>query len=277
MKYQGDIQKMKVELNDSDGSVSYHLPIGDDLVCMNDFIGNEISLSYQGEIHCISCGRKTKKSFSQGHCFPCMQSLPECDSCIIKPELCHYHEGTCRDAAWGEQHCLQDHYVYLSNTSGVKVGITRHTNIPSRWIDQGATQALPIFKVKDRITSGKVEVIFKDHVADKTAWQRMLKGSPDARDLKSEFDNLLSLCSENITALQKELGEDAVTILSDAEPVEINYPVEQYPEKVKSLNFDKVPDIKGVLKGIKGQYLLLDIGVLNIRKFAGYKIALTLT
>ena len=269
MKITGNIRKMKVSLTDP---VSYQLPIGDQWLEMNPLIGSEISLYYEGEINCIHCGRKTNKSFNQGYCFPCMQTLAECDSCLIKPELCHYHLGTCREPAWGEEHCFQDHFVYLANTSGIKVGITRQTNVPARWMDQGASQALPIYKVKDRLTSGKVEVIIKQHVADKTAWQRMLKGESEAIDLRAQRDRLHAECEREIDSVREEQGEEAVTFLANDQPIDIHYPVNTYPLKVTSLNFDKTAQIRGVLQGIKGQYMILDTGVLNIRKFSGYKI-----
>jgi len=271
MKISGNIKKLK---NTLQSPVKYELPIDEALIELNPFIGKSVRLQYDGEINCISCGRKTRKSFQQGYCYPCFQSLPECDSCIIKPELCHYHEGTCRDSSWGELHCFQDHIVYLSKTSGIKVGITRQPNVPSRWIDQGAIQALPVFRVKDRLTSGKVEMIFKQHVADKTAWQRMLKGETSDADLAEERERLYSECKSEIQALEKELGESAIQYLANDQIVNIDYPVVTYPEKVKSFNFDKMPVVEGVLQGIKGQYLILDSGVLNIRKFSGYLISL---
>ncbi len=269
MKITGNIQKMITELGET---VKYQLPIGDERVDMNALIGKKVSLSYDSVINCIACGRKTKKSFSQGFCYPCFQSLAQCDTCILKPELCHFADGTCREADWGLTHCFIDHYVYLANSSGVKVGITRGTQVPTRWMDQGASQALPIFKVKDRLTSGLVEVIFKNHVADKTSWQRMLKGVPEPIDLAAKRDELFNECKSDIDALIKKLGDDAITYLNDETVVEINYPVSEYPTKVKSFNFDKTPEISGELKGIKGQYLILDGGVLNIRKFGGYEI-----
>jgi hypothetical protein len=271
MKISGNIEKLKTQLV---SPVSYSLPIGDDLVPMNELIGKPLSLTYGGEINCIHCGRKTKKSFQQGYCYPCFQTLAECDSCLIKPELCHYHEGTCRDPKWGEEHCFQDHYVYLANTSGVKVGITRQTNIPTRWMDQGASQALPIFRTRDRLLSGEVEVILKQHVADKTAWQRMLKGEPEPVDLAAERDRLHTECEREINEVLKQNGDDAVSFLANEQVIDIQYPVEQYPEKVKSFNLDKTPEVSGTLMGIKGQYLIFDTGVLNIRKFSGYKLDL---
>jgi hypothetical protein len=271
MEYSGNIQKLVTSLEQP---VQYQLPIGDDLVPMNSHIGNFISLSFIGDINCIACGRKTNKSFNQGFCYPCFQSLAQCDSCIIKPEQCHYFEGTCREPEWGEKHCLQDHFVYLANSSGTKVGITRGTQIPTRWMDQGACQALPIYRVKNRLLSGLVEVALKQHVADKTHWQRMLKGVPEAVDLAAKRDELYETCAQELAAILKQHDDDAITPLSDEPVVDISYPVAEYPDKVKSLNFDKTPEIEGVLMGIKGQYLIFDTGVLNIRKFSGYKVRL---
>lgn len=275
MKYSGNIQKMQTQINPSDSeTVQYHLPIGDDLVDMNALIGSTLQFTYQGEINCLACGRKTKKSFSQGHCYPCFQSLAQCDMCIMKPEKCHYAAGTCREPEWGEQFCLQDHYVYLANSSGIKVGITRGTQVPTRWMDQGATQALPIFRVKNRLTSGLVEVIFKNHVADKTSWQKMLKGEADKVDMQAKRDELYALSKDALDELSATLDSDAIEYLDAESSIDIHFPVNQYPEKVKSFNFDKTPEIGGVLQGIKGQYLMLDGGVLNMRKFGGYNLTL---
>ncbi len=271
MKYPGNIQKMQTQLNDT---VQYHLPIGNELVDMNALIGSEIKFSHTGEINCNACGRKTKKSFSQGFCYPCFQSLAQCDMCIMKPEKCHFAEGTCREPDWGEKFCFQDHYVYLANSSGLKVGITRGTQIPTRWMDQGATQAIPIFKVKDRLTSGLIEVIFKNHVADKTSWQKMLKGEADTLDMQARRDELYALSEGALKELAETLDKDAINFLNHEKVVNINFPVNIYPEKVKSFNFDKTPEISGVLNGIKGQYLILDKGVLNMRKFGGYNLTL---
>lgn len=257
-----------------DETVQYQLPIGDNKVDMNALIGQHINLHHSGAINCIACGRATKKSFSQGYCYPCFQSLAQCDSCIIKPELCHYANGSCREPEWGEQNCFIDHYVYLANSSSIKVGITRGTQIPTRWMDQGAVQALPIFRVKDRLTSGLVEVIIKNYVTDKTSWQRMLKGRPDTVNLATRRDELFTSCEQELKAVIQQQGDDAVHYLYNEQPVDIHYPVETYPVKVKSFNFDKSPEVSGLLQGIKGQYLILDSGVLNIRKFGGYDITL---
>ena len=272
---EGVLSKMAVSLSDESGLAMYEMIFGEDRQDMSSLFGQHISLAFMGEIHCQACGRLTKKSFSGGYCFPCAQKLAQCDLCIMRPETCHYAAGTCREPAWGEEFCMQDHIVYLANSSGVKVGITRVNQIPTRWIDQGAAQALPIFRVKSRYQSGLVEVTFKAHVSDRTDWRKMLKGVPVSVDLKGVRQELMQECNAEIIALQQRFGEGEITPLSDEEVVEISYPIDQYPEKVKSLNFDKTPEISGLLHGIKGQYLILDTGVLNIRKFSGYSIKLS--
>jgi len=268
---QGNLRKMKTELA---SPVKYQLPLSDQLVDLNPLIGQAVKLSFTGNIACVHCDRAIKKSFSQGYCYPCFSSLAQCDMCIMKPETCHYEAGTCREPKWGEEFCFQSHYVYLANSSGVKVGITRGTQVPTRWIDQGAIQALPIMKVKSRIISGLVEVAIAQHVSDKTSWQRMLKNLVEPVDLVAKRDELLVLCESEIAEVTQRFGDDAIELLPGAEAVDIEFPVQQYPLKVKSFNFDKTSEVSGVLEGIKGQYLLLDTGVINIRKFSGYEVKL---
>lgn len=267
----GHLKKMHTSLGE-DGVVSYQLPVGDALVAMNELLGKPIRMAYTGLINCIHCGRKTSKSFNQGFCYPCFRSLAQCDSCIVSPEKCHYFAGSCREPEWADDHCMQDHFVYLANSSGIKVGITRGNQIPTRWMDQGAIQALPVFRVSNRLQSGLLEVIFKQHVADKTNWQAMLKGQTDNRDLLAERDQLLAQCATEINALQQQHGLQAIQPIVDADVTEISYPVMEHPTKVKALNFDKQAQVEGILKGIKGQYLMLDAGVLNIRKFSAYQV-----
>ncbi len=265
----GPLRKMRVALQ---APVEYTLSIGDTDVALNDYLGASVRLDYLGAISCMHCGRATRKSFSQGYCYPCFQSLAQCDSCIVSPEKCHHAAGTCREPAWAEAHCLQPHIVYLANSSGLKVGITRGTQVPTRWIDQGAVQALPILAVQTRLQSGLVEMLFKRHIADKTNWRAMLKGQVDVLDLPAERDRLLAQCAADIAELQQRYGLQAVQILAAAEPVAIRYPVLEHPSKVTSLDLEKTPAIAGRLLGIKGQYLILDIGVLNIRKFGAYHV-----
>jgi len=270
MQISGGVAKMVTTLGET---VQYRLPLGEELVGLNEFIGHPIKLRHEGTIHCVACGRKTKKSYSQGHCYPCAQKLASCDLCIMKPETCHYAKGTCREPEWGEAHCLRAHFVYLANSSGVKVGITRGTQIPTRWIDQGAGQALPIFKVQTRLQSGLLEVELKNHVSDRTDWRKMLKGNPESMDLSEVRDRLVADSASKIDELKQQFGEEAIRFLPEGEHVEIQYPIENYPEKIQSLNFAKPGNLEGDLSGIKGQYLILDGVVFNIRKFSGYEIA----
>jgi hypothetical protein len=257
--------------------VRYTMLLGEHEVPLNDYLGRQLQLNFAGLINCIHCDRKTNKSFNQGYCYPCFRKLAQCDTCIVSPEKCHYAAGTCREPEWGEQHCMTDHFVYLANTSGLKVGITRGSQIPTRWMDQGATQAMPIFRVATRLDSGLVETLFKDHVADKTNWQAMLKGSAEPRDLSKARADLMADCAAALDALQKERGIQSITELSDESVVQINYPVLEYPIKVKSFNLDKTPSIGGTLTGIKGQYLIFDTGVINMRKYGGYHLSLSAT
>lgn len=269
----GQLRKMQTKAEEL---VQYGLPLGDDVVAMNPLIGRQLQLEYSGLIQCVHCGRKSKKSFNQGYCYPCFSRLAQCDSCIISPEKCHYHKGSCRQPEWGESNCMTEHIVYLANSSGLKVGITRGTQVPTRWMDQGAIQALPIIRVGTRRLSGLVEVIFKQHTADKTNWRAMLKGQIDTIDLAAERDQLLAECEKEITELQQRHGIQSIQIITDAESQSFTYPVEQHPEKVVSFNLDKNPVVEGKLMGIKGQYLIFDGGVINMRKYGGYELAVSL-
>lgn len=267
----GALSKMSAQLGDP--VVQYAFRLGDEQVSVNPLLGKRIRLEYLGGIHCSYCGRKTSKSFSQGYCYPCFTSLAQCDTCIMSPERCHYDAGTCREPSWGESFCMTDHIVYLANSSGIKVGITRASQVPTRWIDQGARQALPILRVATRQQSGLVEDLLRTQVADRTNWRALLKGEAEALDLLAVREALFDACGEGIQALQSRFGLQAIQPLDDVEPLEIRYPVEAYPTKVVSLDLDKTPVVEGTLRGIKGQYLILDTGVINIRKFTSYQVA----
>ncbi|MDP6978670.1 MAG: DUF2797 domain-containing protein [Myxococcota bacterium] len=265
---QGPVQKMKTEFSAGD-PVRYTLPLGEVDAPLNDRIGKTFRLAFTGAISCIHCDRKIKKTFSQGYCYPCFQKLAQCDQCIVKPELCHFAQGTCREPEWGETHCMIPHTVYLANSSALKVGITRGSEPVYRWIDQGATQGLAIRRVASRLDSGHVEVALKPFVADKTNWRVMLKGVAEPLDLASERDALLAKHAE--ASAGETLGGEAI---DDAQAVAIDYPVAEYPTKIVSHNFDKKEVLEGTLMGIKGQYLILDTAVVNIRKYGGYHLAL---
>ena len=265
----GNLQKMQVALAEP---VRYELALGGEKLNLNDLIGRKIHLRHTSKIHCRHCGRLTRKSFNQGYCYPCFTSLAQCDLCILKPETCHYAHGTCREPEWGDDFCMQPHIVYLANSSGIKVGITRQSQLPTRWIDQGAVQALPIFKVQSRHISGLIEVIIGQHISDKTSWQQMLKNQVELIALAARRDELLSICQAELAEISHRFGEGSINPLTDEPVVSIQYPVMRYPDKVKSFNLDTAPEVSGILEGIKGQYLLLNTGVINLRKFSGYEI-----
>lgn len=263
MAKQGVLLKMHVKIGNE---VSYYLPLGPDIINMNELLGETIKLEYQGIIHCIRCGRVTKKSFAQGYCYPCFSTAPETSECVLRPELCRAHEGESRDMKWSEDHCLQDHIVYLAISSGLKVGVTRSSQVPTRWIDQGAWRAIRLAKAPNRFLAGQIEVEMKAKMSDKTNWRNMLT---------NKIDRNIDLVEEKKIATGF-LKEDLLIYSSpDDEIIEITYPVLQYPVKVKSLSFDKANIIGGKLNGIKGQYLIFSDGtVLNIRKHNGYLINL---
>jgi len=263
MRYNGTLLKMETKLANP---IEYELPIGDELVYINHLIGKYIAFKWLKEIYCVVCERKINKSFAQGFCYPCFLNAPETSECIFRPELCQAQDGVARDMEWAENHCLQDHIVYLAISSGIKVGVTRSGQIPTRWIDQGAWQAIKLAKTPNRYTAGLIEVALKEHISDRTNWQRMLK------------NQLIE--GVDLTVTKKEmvdhLPSDLQNYISEENDItEINYPVNEYPEKVKSLSFDKLEEITGRLWGVKGQYLIFDDGtVLNMRKHTGYMVEL---
>lgn len=267
----GTLKKMRVEAAEP---VRYHLTDGwfaaPERVAdheLNAHLGRPLELRFTGQINCIACGREIPKTFGQGYCFPCTRSRADADICIVKPELCHHGEedNPCRDEDFAQGVCFKPHYLYCSLTSGVKVGITREANIPSRWIDQGAVAAIPVAVLPSRREVGLVEKRLSDEgFADKTHWTKMLKGEVGEADLSALADRVVA-----------RLEEWGVTgILSPLERLEhtFTYPVLRWPTKVKSLNLDKDPVAGGVLQGIKGQYLLFDTGVINLRKYSGYRV-----
>lgn len=267
----GHLRKMTAQLVNP---VEYQLVLDDQQIDLKPFLGQDLTLEYQGEIHCIQCGRKTNKSFQQGHCFPCMRRLMECNNCIIHPEKCNVEQGTCPQDDWAHAHCNQPHIVYLANSSGLKVGITRETQIPTRWIDQGAGQALAIFRVSNRYQSGMIEVCLKQFVADRTDWRKMLKGVAAPIDLIAARDQLLAEAAKPLQQTLAQFKTGDIQAITDSKVQTIHYPVTQYLEKIKSFSFDKTPQVEGKLLGIKGQYLIFDSGVINLRKFSGYLITI---
>jgi hypothetical protein len=232
---------------------------------LNSCLGRSIRLEFSGRIACTYCGREIRKTFGQGFCYPCFRARAEADICIVKPELCHYHDpqDPCRDNEFAHRHCFRPHVLYAALTSAPKIGLTRRENIPTRWLDQGASAAVLLAELPDRRTAGLIEARLRDEngLADRTHWTRLLRQAEGEGDLHAFAEQVLSL-----------LVAHGVEVLpADRRPFHrFTYPVLTYPSKVRSLGFDRTPRIDGVLQGIKGQYLILDSGVLNLRKHTGY-------
>ncbi len=261
MEIHGNLIKLSSELNEP---VSYTMNLSGQLIALNPLLGTPISIQYAGQINCIACGSQTKSSFFQGYCFSCFSTLPETDTCVMQPETCRAHEGISRDMDWSIGHCLTDHIVYLALTSATKVGVTRATQVPTRWIDQGAWQVVKLARTPNRYLAGLIEVGLKEYFTDKTSWQRMLKDErAEGVDLLEEKDRAWESLPEHLEPY----------CIDDDEITEIIYPVKQYPVKVKSVNFDKSTEISGTLTGIRGQYLIFDdTFVFNVRRHNGYLV-----
>lgn len=236
-----------------------------DGINLNELIGGEIHIEFTGTINCVNCSNKIKKTFGDGYCYPCFIKLAACDICILKPELCHYRNGTCREPEWGEKNCLIPHVVYLSNTSGLKVGITREHKRFERWGDQGAIAAIVLAKVPERYVAGLVEVAMKETLADKTDWRALLKGLTKEVDLLSEKKKIIESMPEEFRKFVVE-GEENDRIY------EFKYPINKYLAKAVTANLDKEAKLAGEFSGIRGQYLFLAEKALNIRKYSGYEI-----
>ena len=242
--------------------IEYYLPMEGDFINLNQLLGKSITLKHEG-FQCLNCGLN-KKIFRQGHCYDCFYISPAVADWVIRPELSKAHLGQeDRDLEYEKKVQLQPHVVYLANSSNVKVGVTRKSQIPTRWIDQGAHEAIEIVEVPNRYLAGITEVALKGHVSDKTNWRTMLKNDIQDEDLQEWREKLKEY-------LPEEAKED---FLASNSETHLDFPVEQYPEKPKSLNLDKTPEYSGVLKGIKGQYLIFeDNTVFNVRSNEGYVV-----
>ena len=270
----GAVSKMQIAL---DAPAQYSFRLDDEQHALNQLIGQTLRLEVLGAINCTHCDRSIKKSFSQGYCWPCFTTLARCDSCMMSPEKCHFDAGTCREPEWAQDFCMTDHFVYLANSTGVKVGITRGTQLPTRWLDQGAIQAVPIFRVATRQQSGFVEDALRSQVGDRTNWRALLKGDVEPVDLLQIREQLMESCAESLDALQERFGLQAIQPITDVAVLDITYPVEAYPKKISSFNLDKNPIAEGTLIGIKGQYLMFDTGVINIRKYTAYQLSVSVS
>ncbi|AMA50163.1 MULTISPECIES: DUF2797 domain-containing protein [Flavobacterium] len=264
MTFQGVLTKMQTEFVNP---IEYYLVLENSFLNINQLLGKPITFLHLG-YQCLECG-KEKKIFRQGFCYDCFMASASAGDWIMKPELSKAHlDVEDRDLEYEKKVQLQPHVVYLALSSEVKVGVTRKTQVPTRWIDQGAVQAIPIVEVPNRYLAGITEVALKNKYADKTNWQRMLKNEVPDVDLILERNNLQSILPQEVQEYYHPVADDLY---------EIQYPVLEYPKKVMSLNLEKTPHYTGILKGIKGQYLIFeDNTVFNIRTYEGYVVKIEL-
>lgn len=261
MQYQGVLRKMQTEFTQP---INYYLVMGDDFLQMNQLLNKKIHIEFV-KYECLACG-ENKKIYRQGYCYDDFYKVPQAADWIMKPELSKAHlDEEDRDLDYEKRVQLQPHIVYLANSSNVKVGVTRKTQVPTRWIDQGAHEAIEIVEVPNRYLAGITEIALKEHVSDKTNWRKMLKNEIEDVSLTEHRDNLSQYIPE----------EAKQYFIASNEETHIQFPVQRFPEKLKTLNLDKSPAYEGVLKGIKGQYLIFeDDTVFNVRSWEGYVVRL---
>jgi len=261
MQYTGVLKKMSTEFHEP---VQYYLNFENSFVIMNQLMHKNISIDFK-TFECLNC-HKDKKIFRQGYCYDCFNEAPEVGDWVMKPELSKAHlDEEDRDLEFEKNVQLKPHIVYLSNTGSVKVGVTRKTQVPYRWIDQGAHEAIIMLETPNRYLAGIAEVALKEHVSDKTKWRSMLKNEIEDLDLK-EIKN----------TLKDHLPKEVKNYFQENENEwNIHFPVVEYPKKLKSLNLTKTKSYEGRLMGIKGQYLIFkDYTVFNIRSHGGFVVDL---
>lgn len=265
MTYEGVLTKMQTEFGNP---IQYYLVFENSYLNINQLLNKELKITFQG-YQCLNCGKK-KKIFRQGFCYDCFMSSAAAGDWIMKPELSTAHlDIEDRDLEYEKRVQLQPHIVYLALSSEIKVGVTRKTQVPTRWIDQGAVEAVPIVEVPNRYLAGITEVALKDHYADKTNWQKMLKNEIPEVDLVAERNGLGNLIPEEVQPYFTTVPEKKYDLV---------YPVLEYPKKVNSLNLEKTHEFSGKLSGVKGQYLIFEDGtVFNVRTFEGYVVQINLS
>ena len=256
MQYQGVLKKMITENGDT---IQYYLELENDFLNVNQLLNRNLELSFV-KYECLNCHLELE-IYRQGFCKSCFFEIPQSGEWIMKPELSKAHlDIEDRDLEYEKQVQLQPHVVYLANSSHLKVGVTRKSQIPTRWIDQGAHQAMSIIETPNRYLAGISEVALKNHVSDKTNWRQMLKNEVVSESLEQSKDQLIDFLPDEVQQY----------VLSENQLVNLNFPVHKYPEKPKSLNIYKSNQFEGVVCGIKGQYLIFeDDTVFNVRNNQG--------
>ncbi|NPA42455.1 MAG: DUF2797 domain-containing protein [Chlorobi bacterium] len=246
--------------------VRYYLDMDTEFLIVNEALGRKIKLRHTG-YECKICG-SDEPVYRMGMCKKCFFESPYAGDWIVHPELSKAHlEEEDRDLEVEKAVQLQPHYVYLAHTSGIKVGVTRREQVPNRWIDQGACEALVLMEVPNRYLAGITEVALKQHIADKTDWRRMLKSDSCEGDLRDTARLLEPYVPE----------ETRPYLLKEPLYFRFTYPVNRIPSKIKSLKLAQTGAYEGVLTGMKGQYWIFEDGtVFNVRNHEGFRVELTL-
>ncbi|HZW62407.1 MAG TPA: DUF2797 domain-containing protein [Flavobacteriaceae bacterium] len=262
MKFQGVLTKMDTEFAQP---IQYYLVFDSDFLNVNQLLNKTVNIDFV-KYQCLNC-KLDKPIYRQGFCKSCFFEVPQAADWVMKPELSKAHlDIEERDLAFEKQVQLQPHIVYLANSSNVKVGVTRKNQIPTRWIDQGAHEAIEIVEVPNRYLAGITEVALKEHVSDKTNWRTMLKNEIKDEDLVQWRERLKPYIPDEAKDYFIETNTET----------NLQFPVIKYPEKLNSLNLQKTPHYRGILKGIKGQYLIFDDDtVFNVRGSEGYVVAIS--
>jgi Protein of unknown function (DUF2797) len=260
MRYEGVLTKMQTEAG---SPIQYYLVFNDSFIHMNQLLGQELELSFRG-FQCLNCVKK-KKIWRMGFCYDCFYSIPSAGDWIMRPELSTAHMGVAdRDLDYETRVQVQPHIVYLACSSDMKVGVTRKTQVPTRWIDQGASFAIPLVEVPNRYLAGITEVALKNHYSDKINWKKMLCNEVNEFDLIAMRNATRELLPDDVAQYFETTKEQLYTL---------DYPVLEYPKKIKSLNLATTPNYSGKLVGIKGQYLIFEDGtVLNVRSYEGFVV-----
>lgn len=269
----GPLSKLAVE---DTHPASYSLYLADETINANALIGRRVEIAFQDRITCRHCGEDTARSYGGGHCYTCFKTLARCDLCVVSPDRCHYFQGTCREPEWGEGFCMQPHRVYLANSAGLKVGITKPDHLPTRWLDQGATQALVVMATQTRQQAGLVEAALSRIVRDRTDWRALVTRDAPEIDLGSAWDQLARSAAAPLEALERRFP-GALDRAVDEKVRTFAYPIAAYPRRAERLTFDGPGLVSGELVGIKGQYLLFESGVFNVRQYTSYHVEVRLT
>ncbi len=243
--------------------VQAYAEAGPHIIHLNAQIGKILRMEAMGLWHCKACGEVFTSLFRMGCCKICFFESPLAGDAILRPELSKAHLGQAdRDLAYEAKYQLQPHVVYLADSGGLKVGVTRHAQRHTRWMDQGASRVRVIAVTENRHQAGLIEVALKVGYSDKTSWRPMLAGMDSGQSLYEESQKALFLFPERMRPF----------FVAEGEEVQLAYPAPACA-KATSLKLKGMSAWEGRLAGIRGQYLILeDQRVFNVRAHEGAQV-----